>query len=122
MFSKEYCSKNSKMVKNGLTIILLTGWHKNELSVLECALSVTSEPSVWGENITKMSEIQIVTLKTNRGFSIFQGVRSLSQTFQFLIMTPPLIVLIATKTLYFLDISLIRYINDSFVRFMNLWL
>ena len=37
MFSKEYCSKNRQMVINGLTIILLTGWHKNELSVLECA-------------------------------------------------------------------------------------
>ena len=29
------------MVKNGLTINLLTGWHKNELSVLECALSLS---------------------------------------------------------------------------------
>ena len=37
-FQKKYCSKKKQMVKNGLTIILLTGWHKNELSVLECAL------------------------------------------------------------------------------------
>ena len=38
MFSNKYCSKKRQMVKNGLTIILLTGWHKNELSVLECAI------------------------------------------------------------------------------------
>ena len=39
MFSKKYCSKKRQMVKNGLTMILLAGWQKNELSVLECAMS-----------------------------------------------------------------------------------
>ena len=38
MFSKKYCSKKRQRVKNGLTIILLMGWQKNELSVLECAI------------------------------------------------------------------------------------
>ena len=41
MFSNKYCSKNRQMGKNGLAIILLTGWHKNELSVLECAISLS---------------------------------------------------------------------------------
>ena len=38
MFKKDTCSKKRRMVKNWLTIILLTGWQKNELSVLECTL------------------------------------------------------------------------------------
>ena len=42
MFLRKYSSKERKMVKNGLTIILLTGWQKNELSVLESALRIKS--------------------------------------------------------------------------------
>ena len=38
MFTRNYCSKEKQKVKNRLIIILLTGWHKNELPVLECAL------------------------------------------------------------------------------------